>query len=148
MYVWNSDTEGCTATATSGKISTAANAQLSFDYKAEGNGTLTIVAADDATPLAETIEFEAGEGTICLDNIFANVLDRSSVNLCLVGTFEVYYYGLFIDNLLIETIDVPTGISELNSENAAKMFSLDGKVITVRPAAGFYIQNGQKIMVK
>lgn len=153
MYVWGWD-ENCTTVATTGKICTAANAELSFDYKAEANATLSIeivTGEEDGNVVVteEPIVLEAGsEGTITIPALFDSVLDYSDVKVSFVASLDATYQCLYIDNLKIAVADTPTAISAINSESAAKIFSLDGKLINARPAAGLYIQNGQKMMVK
>lgn len=153
LYVWSWNVEESVAEAQTGKIYTAPNAQMSFDYKVENGGAKLMIAAKvgaEAIPVTpEAIELEAGsEGTIVLNDIFGSVPGQPSVSLLFTGCFETSYQGMFIDNLQIEEIAVPTGINQLESQSAEQIYSLDGKLINARPAAGFYIQNGKKMMVK
>ncbi len=67
--------------------------------------------------------------------------------MLIAAKISATYQYLFIDNLKIEVAD-PTAIRELNAERNGQIYSIDGKHISGRPAAGLYIQNGQKMMVK
>lgn len=153
MYVWGWG-EDCTAVATTGKICTAANAELTFDYMTEANGTLNVelVTGDEdgnVVVTVEPIELEANSGgTVSLPAIFDGVLDYSCVKVSFVACLDATYQYLYIDNVNIAVVDVPTAISSVGDESAAKVFSLDGKLINARPAAGFYIQDGKILNVR
>lgn len=156
FYVWGWEVEECNAVASTGKICTAADAVLTFDYKADTNAQLLIVMGNqndeegDLIPVtAEPLVFEAGsEGTITIPALFDQVLDRPYVNLAFLAVLDATYQYLFIDNLKIEVPADPTGITEVRNERAAQVYDLSGKQLTHRPAAGLFIQNGQKMMAK
>lgn len=153
FYIWNNDVEESSALAGTGKICTAAHAQLSFDYKADVDTELAIMLGCDSEEdvfivTDEAIKFEAGsEGTIVIPDLFEQCLDHSYVQMLIAAKISATYQYLFIDNLKIEVAD-PTAIRELNAEHNGQIYSIDGKHISGRPAAGLYIQNGQKMMVK
>lgn len=148
FYTWGWG-EGYTAEATTGKISTAANATLTFDFKAECACDLDIYALTSEGEIQLFgCDFEAGEvGTITLEKVFDFFLSEPSLKLKFVVTPPASYEYFYMDNLNIVVVDTPTGITELNAEQAAKGYNLNGQLIT-RPSTGLYIQNGQKMMMK
>lgn len=148
MYAYTQPLDGAYATATSGKIYTAKNAKMTFDYMTECALTMCVSVVengDDITICEQALE--EGEGSIELEDIFGNVDSNVALVRFSASNFAGLYSGLYIDNLLIEVIDTPTAISQINAESDAKVYNLNGQLV-VRPAAGLYIQNGQKLMVK
>lgn len=154
FYIWNWDVESSISQAATGKIAPAADAELSFDYQSDANATMRILvytnSEDDAVNVTdEVLTFEAGSnGSIVIPNVFDAVADRSFVKVAFIVTIDASYQYLFMDNLKIEVVENPLGIQQLAGQGAAQIYSLDGKTINARPAAGLYIQNGEKMMIK
>ena len=148
FYIWGWEPTECSASATSGKIRPEASAQLSVDYLAQTNAELTIalILGEELIPVAD-YTLEAGtDGTLVLPGLFDNVLDQSSVRLAFVTKLEAAYEYFFLDNLQLEVVET-VGITELPVQ-ATTVYSLDGRRLNARPAAGLYIQDAQKVLVR
>lgn len=120
FYLWNGDTEASYATATTGKIKTAAKATLSFDYKAEVDATLKIYLCtknfddEDAVLLTdEPLSFVAGsQSTVSVSNLFDKVLNRSFARIAFVFNTNATYQSLYLDNMKIEAEPTPAVSAE------------------------------------
>lgn len=151
LYIWGWDNETNYAYATTGKICTAANAKLTFDYMAQANTTLAILL-DNGDPEGLTVvgEYEIAAGTtdsFVIENIFADVVDSSYAKVMFAVQISDSYQYFYIDNLKVAE-DSSTGISVIGNEKSVQLYNLNGQRLNARPAAGLFFQNGQKIMVK
>lgn len=151
LYIWGWDNETNYAYATTGKISTAANAKLSFDYMAQANTTLAILL-DNGDPEGLTVvgEYEIAAGTtdsLVIENVFADVVGCSYAKVMFAVQISDSYQYFFFDNLKI-AVDTPTGIDAISNEKNVQFYNLNGQRLNARPAAGLFFQNGKKMMVK
>lgn len=155
FYIWGWEPDKCLSVATTGKICTAANATLSFDYKTEANAKLSMFIYNNEpvdniiSTTTELYEFDAGaEGSLSIPCIFDQVLSAPFVYVEFFVELDAAYQSLYIDNLKIEVEENTVGITELSQEGNAKVYDLSGKQHNARPATGIFIQDGQLQMVK
>lgn len=134
FYIWNWDTESSYSLATTGKICTAANATMTFDYMAQTATQLTVKLETPDGNLVTVGTYDIAAGTtdsLSIANLFDQVLDKSFVKIRFEVKMDATYQYFFIDNLKIVAEEAPEVIlpavemepTEINATNIKLTFT-------------------------